>query len=121
VCLSDFAAFYNPRWGTPLERNPCFSTLMWRFSSFSAYILGTLGCLSLSNRMPVSSLFVPSAVYLLEPSTGATAPPIWPAGLALQFFLIIVFVYLQSRRIATLERLQPARAPDSIPQTDAHG
>jgi hypothetical protein len=52
--------------------------------------------------MPVTSLFVPSAVFLLDPKSWQWNPPMWETGLALQLILIALFFFLQSRRLLRL-------------------
>jgi len=76
----------------------------------ASIILTALGCFREQARIPVASLFVPSAVFQLNASAWTTAPHIWLAGIFLQLLLIATLCHFQSRRIATLLH-QPAPTP----------
>lgn len=63
---------------------------------WACFILSTFGCFRTPQGMPVGSLFVPSAMFLLEPSTWENGPYLWLTGLTLQAALIFLFFYLQN-------------------------
>lgn len=75
-------------------------------------ILGASGCFQNPHRMPIGSLFVPSAIYLLEPKTWAEAPNLWAAGFTLQAALILALFYIQNLQLRRLQASLPTTPPN---------
>jgi hypothetical protein len=65
----------------------------------ASFFLSAFGSFRIPKNMPVSSLFVPSAMFLLEPKTWEQGPKLWFAGFGFHVVLIGVFFYLQRRLI----------------------
>jgi len=66
-------------------------------------MLGVVGCFREPRLMPFGSLFVPSAIFLLEPSTWMEGPALWMASFVVQAALIVLLFFVQTnvfRRIA---------------------
>jgi hypothetical protein len=76
-------------------------------------LMGPLGMYSISDRVPFSAFFVPSAVYLLDHAAWAIRPAIWSAAFLAQWIFIAAFIWLQQRIIAELN--SNAQAPASSP------
>ncbi|MGA8366293.1 MAG: hypothetical protein ACLQMT_00110 [Candidatus Acidiferrales bacterium] len=69
----------------------------------ASFLLAAFGCFTVLRYMPVSSLFVPSAIFLLEPEMWGQGPALWVAGFVIQLVLIGLFFYLQGLRIRQLK------------------
>jgi hypothetical protein len=77
----------------------------------ASFVLSAFGGFRIPEYMPVSSLFVPSAMFLLDPKTWEEGPNLWVAGFGIHLVLIGVFFYLQRRRMGQL-RVSLTTAPD---------
>src|SRR5208282_2128426 len=65
----------------------------------ACFFLSAFNGFRIVKYMPVTCLFVPSGVFLLVPTTWRQSPPLWATGLALQLIVIVLFFFLQSRRL----------------------
>jgi hypothetical protein len=77
----------------------------------ACFFLKAFGCFRIPEFMPISSLFVPSAVFLLDSKAWQQGPTWWATGFAVQLVLTTFFFFLQSRRLRHLLPL-PDPEPD---------
>lgn len=78
---------------------------------FSAtMLLAASGCFRYPQSAAVTSLFLPTPVFLLDSASWAQAPSVWTAGLAVHLGLFGFFVYLQRDKIRELQNVPVATA-----------
>ncbi|HTZ31956.1 MAG TPA: hypothetical protein VMH31_05845 [Methylomirabilota bacterium] len=67
------------------------------------FVLASIGCFRVPQNMSVGSLFVPSAIYLLDRPNWIYNPSLWVAGFIIQVLLLFVLAFFQSRQLARLK------------------
>ena len=67
------------------------------------FLLGALGCLRIPGRIPFTSLFLPTPVFVLDFKAWSQAPSVWICGFAVHLVLLGFFVYLQRDRVRSLQ------------------
>lgn len=70
----------------------------------ASFFLSAFNSYSDPHNMPIGSLFVPSALFLLDPETWKQGPVLWTIGFVVQLALVTTFFYLQRLQVRRLQR-----------------
>lgn len=73
------------------------------------FFLSALGCFRLPERIPFTSVFLPTPIFLLDAKSWLQSPGAWIAGVLVHVVLLAFLFYLQSLRVRQLEA-RPATA-----------
>ena len=78
-------------------------------------LLGAFGFFRVTERVPFTAFFLPSAVYLLDHGAWILRPAIWAAAFAAQWVLVGVFIGLQRQTITELNSSSSVPLPAPAP------
>ena len=67
-----------------------------------SFFLTAAGSFRTPQGTPITSIFLPTPVFVLDAKAWALAPDVWTIGFAVQLILLALFFYLQSERIREL-------------------
>jgi len=101
VCNFQFLQCMNLRRG----KHPLLLGVLYLFVYYACitFVLSSMHCFEIPQKIPIGSLFVPSAIYLLDGPAWHFNPSVWIAGFVIQLVLIALFSYLQFRQLHSLK------------------